>query len=114
MRYAFVARKRYFASTAAAAEPSVLREDLPRVQDPQRIEERLEPPLEHDDLPPLLVLEEVSLREADAVLAGDGAAEIDGGAQDRGDGAVHLRALRRPVIEHVAVQVPVSGMAVGR
>src|SRR5512147_1961339 len=47
-------------STRAGGQ--LFREDLARIEDPQGIEHGLEPPLEGDELPPLLVLEEVALR----------------------------------------------------
>src|SRR3954464_14681958 len=56
---------------------------LPRVEQPQGIERRLDPRVEGQHVAAELPLEPAALQQPDAVLAGQGAAEVHGGLEDR-------------------------------
>ncbi len=105
--------RNHYAILTAPAAPSGFRKHLPGVQDPERIEGRLEAPLQPEDRRTLLVLEEVSLGEADPVLPGDGPAHVHRRPQDVGDGRLGRGPMPLAVEEHVAVEVPVPGVAIG-
>nr|WP_143663782.1 hypothetical protein [Streptomyces sp. rh34] len=87
-----------------------------RIEDAGRVEGRLEAAQQGELLSPQLGLEVREFRRADTVFAGDGAAQVDRGGEDVGEGP--LRASDAVGVvpglhDAGGVQVAVSGVAEG-
>src|SRR5690606_5891710 len=108
------------AARTKGAEPSAgavaprAREDLAGVQQPARIEDRLQLPLHRDQIRGLLEVQIRRLDEADAVLAAERPAEGHRGAEQLLDRTLDLGLLRGIVPEEVDVEVAVARVPVGQ
>src|SRR5207249_3295750 len=100
---------------AAQRGPRLVGDQLPRVQDPVRVERRLDPAQDPDLGRAELERDEVAQDEADPVLARDRPAErddaLDHGAA-RAVAAVEPRRLVELSAQEVHVEVAVAGVAV--
>src|SRR5258706_16242439 len=91
-----------------------IREYLSWIQELFRIEDAFDIAFEIDEIRRLFQGKICGSADADAVLAAQGAAEVDGGAHEGFDGAVDGGALGVVVPEEVDVEVAVAGVSVGQ
>src|ERR1700733_4228515 len=99
---------------SSARAMAARREDLAGVEELLRIEDALQVALQVDEIARLLERQVGGLRDADAVLAAQRAAEVEGRPHQELDRPIDARALAIVVPEKVYVEVAVARVTVSQ
>lgn len=98
---------------AAVVRRGIRREDLARVEDALRVEDRLDLSLQGENVSGLLHRQVRGFQDSDTVLAADGAAEFEDFGEESVDGSINVRALIWIIPEKIHMQVAVPRVTVG-